>query len=360
MADTKISALTSATPADADYVAGVDVSDTTQSPGGSTARFLFSTIWSYISGKLGVVATGAATGASILAKTATGAGAWAELVSSDNTVLRKVTGNLSFGKLNKEHLNANIADNTILAQMATQTIKGRTTAATGNAEDLTMAQVVAMLDAQLGGTSWRTSSGAVTVASGAPAAAPGSVGLLYVDTNGYDFYFSTGTATVSDWRKVIDNTDGGAISAKATPILADTVFQFDSASGDAPVISTWTQIIAALKLVTLDASNRLVNPKSIYTSFDGGSPTAASTYTPAAADGNVQHITNNAAFTLAPPATLGSFAIEIVNGATAGAITTSGFTKVSGDALTTTNGHKFIATITVTNSVSHLNITAMQ
>lgn len=162
MADTKISALTSATPADADYVAGVDVSDTTQSPGGSTVRFLFSAIWSYISGKLGVVATGAVTGASILAKTATGAGAWAELVSSDNTVLRKVTGNLSFGKLNKEHLNANIADNTILAQMATKTIKGRTTAATGNAEDLTMAQVVAMIDTQLGGTAWQSGGAAGT------------------------------------------------------------------------------------------------------------------------------------------------------------------------------------------------------
>lgn len=162
MADTKISALTSATPADADYVAGVDVSDTTQSPGGSTARFLFSAIWSYISGKLGVVATGAATGTSLLAKTATGAGAWAELVSSDNTVLRKVTGNLSFGKLNKEHLNANIADNSILAQMATQTIKGRTTAATGNAEDLTMAQVVAMIDTQLGSTAWQSGGAAGT------------------------------------------------------------------------------------------------------------------------------------------------------------------------------------------------------
>ena len=53
MADTKISALTSATPADADYVAGVDVSDTTQSPGGSTSRFLYWAMWGYISGKLG-------------------------------------------------------------------------------------------------------------------------------------------------------------------------------------------------------------------------------------------------------------------------------------------------------------------
>jgi hypothetical protein len=201
--------------------------------------------------------------------------------------------------------------------------------------------------------------GSVTVGSGVPSAAPASVGLLYVDTNGYDLYFSTGTATVSDWRKVIDNTDGGSISAKATPILADTVFQFDSAAGDAPVISTWTQIIAALKLVTLDANGRLVNPKATYTSFDGGT-VSTGTYTPTSVDGNVQHYTNNGAHTLAPPANPGSFLIEIANGATAGAITTSGFTKVSGDAFTTTNGHKFQCSITRTNSTSHLNIKAMQ
>lgn len=202
-------------------------------------------------------------------------------------------------------------------------------------------------------------AGAPVVGSGAPAAAPSAPGLFYVDTNLYDLYFSTGNATVSDWKKVVDNTDGAAIAPKATPILADTVFQFDSAAGDVPVIATWNQIIAALKLVTLDASDRLVNPKSTYTSFNGGTPAAASTFTPTSVNGNVQHITNNAAFTLAPPANPGSFMIEIVNGATAGAITTSGFTKVSGDPFTTTNGKKFVAQITRTNSVTRLNVEAM-
>lgn len=199
----------------------------------------------------------------------------------------------------------------------------------------------------------------VTTGSGAPISAPASAGLLYIDTSTFDLYFSTAASTVGDWRKVIDDTDGGAISAKATPVLADAVFLFNNEAGDAPVVSTWTQIIAALKLVTLDASGRLVNPKATYTSFDGGT-VSTGTYTPTSVDGNVQHYTNDGAHTLAPPANPGSFLIEIVNGATAGAITTPGFTRVSGDAFTTTSGHKFQCSITRTSSTSHLNVKAMQ
>jgi hypothetical protein len=153
------------------------------------------------------------------------------------------------------------------------------------------------------------------------------------------------------------NGAGGGIAPNAAPLGSHEILGSD---GTDLQVTTWDESIVNFKIVTLDASGRLVNPKAIYTSFSGGTPTAASTYTPAAADGNVQHITNDAAFTLAPPATLGSFIVEIVNGATAGVITTSGFTKVSGDALTTTNGHKFVAQITVSNSMSHLNIAAGQ
>lgn len=385
MADTKISALAAVAPADADYVPGVDVSDTSQSAGGTTRRFLFSAIWTYISGKIGTlgalaakstVATAdvsanaitfaklqqAATGDSIIAKTAQGAGDFVELAAPTNTVLRRVGGVLGWGLLSKVHLNANIVDNTILTQVATAILKGRKTAGTGNVEDLTMADLVSLLDTYFGSTDWRSTGtgSSITVGAGIPATAPANPGLFYIDTNNYDLYFSTGSATAADWKKSIDDGDGASIGSKATPVLADTVFQFDSANGDVPVIATWTQIIAALKLVTLDASGRLVNPKAIYTSYDGGTPAAASTYTPAAADGNLQHLLNNAAFTLAVPANPGSIVIEIVNGATAGAITTTGYTKVSGDPLTTTNGHKFIARITKTNSVSDLNIQAMQ
>jgi hypothetical protein len=89
----------------------------------------------------------ASAGFSIIAKPDTGAGPWTELVAADNTVLRKSTGNVSFGKIIKEHFNTNIVDNTILTQVATQTIKGRSTAGTGNVQDLTGTQVTAMLDA---------------------------------------------------------------------------------------------------------------------------------------------------------------------------------------------------------------------
>lgn len=92
------------------------------------------------------------------------------------------------------------------------------------------------------------------------------------------------------------------------------------------------------------------------TSVSDGSPSAASTYTPdplAATASNMRHITNNAAFTLAAPTRTGDYTllVQITNGATAGAVTFSGFARVVGDALTLTNAHKFIVNITKQNGV---------
>lgn len=96
-------------------------------------------------------------------------------------------------------------------------------------------------------------------------------------------------------------------------------------------------------------------------SYSGGT-VSSGTYTPAPATGqeNFQHYTNGGAHTLAPPASVCAVVIEILNNGSAGAITTSGFTKVTGDSFTTTNGHKFLAHITKSNSYSHLHVTALQ
>jgi len=51
--------------------------------------------------------------------------------------------------------------------------------------------------------------------------------------------------------------------------------------------------------------------------------------------------------------------IEVTNGASAGAITTSGFTFVTGDSFTTTNGDKFMCYITK-NQSSLLSVVALQ
>ncbi len=96
-------------------------------------------------------------------------------------------------------------------------------------------------------------------------------------------------------------------------------------------------------------------------SYNGGT-VSSGTYTPAPATGqeNFQFYTNGGAHTLAPPASVCAVVIEIVNNGSAGAITTSGFTKVTGDSFSTTNGHAFLAHITKMNTYSHLHVTALQ
>jgi hypothetical protein len=94
-------------------------------------------------------------------------------------------------------------------------------------------------------------------------------------------------------------------------------------------------------------------------SHDLGTVTTGTT-TPDAANGNKQHYVNGGAHTLAPPAASSTIEIEITNNASAGAITTSGFTKVGGDSLTTTNGHKFACCISKTQTYSYLLVTALQ
>lgn len=75
-----------------------------------------------------------------------------------------------------------------------------------------------------------------------------------------------------------------------------------------------------------------------------------------------QYLTNNGAFTLAAPSNDGECTVQVINGASAGAITFSGFSEGSntGDPLNTTSGDKFDIVISRINSNSHYLITALQ
>jgi hypothetical protein len=88
----------------------------------------------------------------------------------------------------------------------------------------------------------------------------------------------------------------------------------------------------------------------------GGSGTLSS------GSGNYQYYTNNGAHTLNAPASDCAIDILITNGATAGAITLSGFTVNSniGEPFTTTNGHKFVLSVRRINGVSTYLIKALQ
>ena len=74
----------------------------------------------------------------------------------------------------------------------------------------------------------------------------------------------------------------------------------------------------------------------------------------------LQHYTNGGAHTLAPGSATSSAIIDITNNGSAGAITTSGWTKVAGDSFTTTNGHKFRCHCSVGNGGSLLVVQALQ
>jgi hypothetical protein len=79
-------------------------------------------------------------------------------------------------------------------------------------------------------------------------------------------------------------------------------------------------------------------------------------------DRPLQYITNGGAFTITAPANDGSCMLLVTNNASAGAITFTGFTVGSsvGDALTTTNTHKFTISIWRINGTSGYRIAAHQ
>lgn len=91
------------------------------------------------------------------------------------------------------------------------------------------------------------------------------------------------------------------------------------------------------------------------TSKDQGTKSSG-TFTPAFATGNIQHCTNGGAFTLGVPTGNGTMILDISNNASAGTITTSSWSLVTGDAFTTTNGHTFRCHISRGNVGSHLHV----
>jgi hypothetical protein len=97
---------------------------------------------------------------------------------------------------------------------------------------------------------------------------------------------------------------------------------------------------------------------------DAHGTVSSGTYTINQALGDYHAYTNNGAHTLAPPtltspANCASGVIEVFNGASAGAIATSPWTKVVG-LFDTTAGHWFQCDYCITPRGSYLNIRAMQ
>lgn len=95
---------------------------------------------------------------------------------------------------------------------------------------------------------------------------------------------------------------------------------------------------------------------------DDDGTVSGGTYQPEPAGGNFKKIVNNGAFTFAAPSTTGAFTMVVcvTNGASAGAITFSGFGATSGDAFSTTNGESFMVFITKVNGIAIAVVAAAQ
>jgi len=122
---------------------------------------------------------------------------------------------------------------------------------------------------------------------------------------------------------------------------------------DAGSPSTWNSRATTLERLADYLFSNSFNLSAAYTGTitDDGTKSSG-TYTPTPASGGpAKKIVNGGAFTLAPysPAsnTYAVLDVFIVNGGSSGAITTSGFTKVTGDAFTTTSTDEFACRITI-------------
>lgn len=182
----------------------------------------------------------------------------------------------------------------------------------------------------------------------------------------------TGKAIKDGGKLVADLVTGAAASAvNRVPLFADATGKSLKDSGvvlgDAASKSTGTAAgtVAAgndARMVNagrLDTEDQVLTGGARVTSKDLGT-ISTGTLTLDTGDRPLQHYTNNGAHTLAPGANGGSFLLDIVNGASAGAITVTGFTKVAGDAFTTTSGQKFRCHVSIGNGGSCLIVQAMQ
>ena len=139
-----------------------------------------------------------------------------------------------------------------------------------------------------------------------------------------------------------------------SPFIATLIDDVDAAAARATLGAA-----ADLSYARLDVEDQALTGGVIVTSKSLGT-ISSGTVTPDPGDRPLQHYTNGGAHTLAPSTNKGSILVDITNNGSAGAITTSGFTKVAGDAFTTTNGNKFRCHISVGDAGSLLNVQAMQ
>ena len=195
-----------------------------------------------------------------------------------------------------------------------------------------------------------------TLAPGSQATAtfvPVSTGVVRLDLGVPAGQNGTGTGTVTSVAVSVPT----GLSVSGSPISSSGTFAFTWSSGYQGY--TTAEAIKLSNAATLNTEDQTLTGGARVTSKDLGT-ISTGTLTLDPGDRPLQHYTNNGAHTLSPGSNTGSFMLDITNGASAGAITLTGWTKIAGDAFTTTSGNKFRLHCSIGNAGSLLIVQAMQ
>ncbi|WP_320202804.1 beta strand repeat-containing protein [Agrobacterium rosae] len=149
-----------------------------------------------------------------------------------------------------------------------------------------------------------------------------------------------------------------SVSSAGNMTLLGTLGITSGGTGATTVAAALTNL-GLSTVAKLDVENQALTGGAAVTSKALGTLTTG-TLTLDTGDRPLQHYTNNGAHTFSPGTIPGSCLVDITNGASAGAITVTGWTKVAGDAFTTTSGNKFRLHCSVGNGGSLLIVQALQ
>lgn len=208
----------------------------------------------------------ATAGYTIMAKAASGSGAYAELAAGTDGVLRRSgSGNLAFGTIDSTNISDAAITMAKLANVATATVVGRVAASTGVPKALSTAELTTLVDtfttslkgavpAATGGnttTQFLRKDGTWAVPAGGATLSAITEDILPATNNTYDLgsdtyrwaegHFSS-TLKLGGYNVITENAT--ALTQKATPVDADKIPIFDSADSDNTKYATRGSIVA--------------------------------------------------------------------------------------------------------------------